>query len=130
MSSNCFLKIKGKMELFAWLNEEEWIMRLAYLVDIFEQLNKLNLQMQGSNTNIKFVDALNATMNKLENWKRKVNTKNIAMFEKLSFILDVCGEDKVLPQFEKKKNEILLLLTNCKMNSEDIFLNLLMMSWI
>ena len=102
MSSNCFLKIKGKMELFAWLNEEEWIMRLAYLVDIFEQLNKLNLQMQGSNTNIKFVDALNATMNKLENWKRKVNTKNIAMFEKLTFILDVCGEDKVLPQFGKK----------------------------
>lgn len=44
-------------------------------------------------------------MSKLENWKRRVNAENVAMFEKLSSILDVCGEDKVLPQFAK--NEIL-----------------------
>ena len=105
-----FFEVQGKMEFFAWLNDEEWIMRLAYLVDIFEQLNKLNLQMQGRNTNIiKFVDSLKAFMSKLENWKRKVNTKNVAMFEKLTSILDVCGEDKVLPQFAK--NEILQHLT-------------------
>ncbi|XP_068237352.1 zinc finger BED domain-containing protein 5-like [Palaemon carinicauda] len=47
-------------------------MRLAYVVDIFEQLNKLNLQMQGRNTNIiKFIDALRAFITKLENWKRR-----------------------------------------------------------
>ena len=105
-----FFEVQGKTEFLAWLNDEEWIMRLAYLVDIFEQLNKLNLQMQGRNTNIiKFVDALKAFMSKLENWKRKVNTKNVAMFEKLTSILDNYGEDKVLPQFAK--NEILLHLT-------------------
>ena len=56
--------------------------------------------MQGRNTNIiKFVDALIAFMCKLENWKRKFYTKNVAMVEKLSSIANVYGEDKVLPQF-------------------------------
>lgn len=42
-------------------------MCLAYFVDIFEKLNKLNLQMQGKKTNIiKSEDALKA-MSKLEN---------------------------------------------------------------
>jgi len=30
-----------------WLNDKDWISHLAYLVDIFEQLNKLYIQMQG-----------------------------------------------------------------------------------
>ena len=56
-------------------------MRLAYLVYIFEQLNKQNLQMQGRNTNIiKVVDAIKSFMSKLENWMRKDNTKNAAIF--------------------------------------------------
>lgn len=103
MSSNYFFEIQGKMEFFAWLDDEEWIMRLAYLVDIFEQLNKLNIQMQGRNTNIiKFMDLLKAFMIKLENWKRKVKIKNVTMFEKLSSILVVGSEDQVLPEFAKK----------------------------
>ncbi|XP_068229067.1 zinc finger BED domain-containing protein 5-like [Palaemon carinicauda] len=100
-----FFEVQGKTEFPVWLSDKEWIMRLTYLVDIFEQLNKLNLQMQGRNTNvIKFLDALKAFMSKLENWKRRVNAENVAMFEKLSSILDVCGEDKVLPQFAKRLN--------------------------
>ena len=87
---------QGKMEFFAWLNDEELIVHLVYLVDIFKQVNKLNLQIQGRYINItKFVDALKAFMSKIENWRRKVNTKNVPMFEKLSSILDACGEDKV-----------------------------------
>ncbi|KRZ48197.1 hypothetical protein T02_1599, partial [Trichinella nativa] len=38
-------------------------MRLAYFVDIFKQLNKLNLQMQGKiQHNKKFVDSLKALL--------------------------------------------------------------------
>jgi len=49
------------MEFYSWSDNEQWTIYLAYLCDIFEQLNKLNLQMQGRNSNvIKFVDALNA----------------------------------------------------------------------
>ena len=63
------LRLRNKIKIFceklektdfvAWLDHDEWQLNLAYLVDIFEQLNKLNLLMQGRHTNIiKFVDAL------------------------------------------------------------------------
>ena len=95
------------MQFIEWLKDEECIVHVSYLVGIFEQQqNKLNLLMQGRNTKIiKLVDALKAVKNKLDNWKRKVNTKNAAMLEKLSSILDVCGEDKELQQFTN--NELL-----------------------
>ena len=61
----------------------------AYLCDIFEQLNKLNLQMQDKNTNvIKFVNALKAFKAKLVNWKRKAEIYNFAIFEKVDMLLD------------------------------------------
>ena len=72
-----------------------------------------HLRMQGRKTNIiKFVDTLKASMNKLENKIRKVNAKDVAMFEKLSSILDVCGDDKVLPPYAN--NGILQHLTALK----------------
>ena len=61
--------------------------RLLYLHDIFEQLNKLNLRMQGTYI-IMFVDALKAFKSKLANWKRKVEMHNYTMFEKLDILLD------------------------------------------
>lgn len=54
------------MNIFAWLHDEAWIIGLAYLVDIFDQQNKLNLQLQGNNTNIKFMLFLKGFMNRLE----------------------------------------------------------------
>ena len=42
-------------------------MHIDNLFDIFEELNKLNLQVQGRNTSIKIEDALKAFMSKLEN---------------------------------------------------------------
>ena len=86
--------------------------------------------MQGRNTNIiKFMDSLKAFMSKLENWKRKVKIKNVAMFEQLSSVIVAGGEDQVLPEFAK--NEILQHLTqHWIMNSADISLNSVMRSWI
>ena len=73
---------------------------LAYLCDIFEQLNKFNLLMQGRNINIiKFVDALKAFTSKLSNWKRKIGIKNYSMFEKLDILLDN-RENKLAVQIE------------------------------
>ena len=70
----------------------------SYMVDIFDQLNKLNLKMQGKNTIIiQFKDTLKAFMSKLDNWKRKISTNNVAMFEELSSILKVDDEEHVLP---------------------------------
>ena len=53
------------------------------MADIFEQLNKFNLRLQGSDTNIiQFKDVLNGLVKKVQNWNQKVNQGNFAMFEK------------------------------------------------
>ena len=62
-----------------------WLEGLAYFVDIFEQLNKFNLRLQGPDTIIiQFKDVLSGLVEKIQNWNRKVNQGNFAMLEKLS----------------------------------------------
>ena len=57
------------------------------MVDIFGQLNCLNLEMQKKDTIVlNFMDALNAFVQKLDNWQRKVENGNFAMFEALSSV--------------------------------------------
>ena len=69
--------------------KNEYFCLLAYLHDIFEQLNKLNFwnARQGHKI-IMFVDALKAFKSKQTNCKRKVEILNYTMFEKLDILLD------------------------------------------
>ena len=63
---------------------------MAYLVDIFDSLNTLNLKMQGKEKNIiQFVDLINAFVVKLSNWRRKVQKGNFAMFSNLTDISEL-----------------------------------------
>ena len=80
-----FLEFKNKNEILSYFNDDNWITSLAYLADIFEKLNILNLKMQGKNTNIvQLRDNLKAFVEKLQNWSQKVVDGNIAMFDRLS----------------------------------------------
>jgi len=45
-----FFELEKKIEFASLLNNDRWIRYLAYMIDIFDQLNKLNLKMQGKNT--------------------------------------------------------------------------------
>ncbi|XP_042225906.1 protein FAM200A-like [Homarus americanus] len=84
-----FLKVHGKDDLFNHFNEVLWEPRLAYLADIFEQLNRLNYKLQGKERNVfHLMDCLRAFLVKFQNWQRKVNAGNVAMFENLSTVLD------------------------------------------
>uniref|UniRef100_UPI00358F884D protein FAM200C-like n=1 Tax=Myxine glutinosa TaxID=7769 RepID=UPI00358F884D len=79
------LQMQEKHKLEASFHEKLWVFPLAYLVDIFDQLNRLNLQLQGKGTTIiQFIDTLSAFKQKLENWKRKAEEGNFTMFESLS----------------------------------------------
>ena len=83
-----FFELEKKTEFTSLLKNDRRIKYLACMVNIFDQLNTLNLKMQGKNNNvIQFKDTLKAFMSKLDNWKRKVRTNNVAMFEELSLIL-------------------------------------------
>lgn len=84
-----FLENQGKNDLLANFSDDGWHMRLAYLADIFEHLNSLNLKLQGKQTNlIHFQDNLQAFVAKLKNWRRKVSSGNVAMFDRLSSTTD------------------------------------------
>ena len=98
-----FFELEKKIDFALLLKNDRWIRYLAYMFDIFDQLNRLNLKMQGKNTNIiQFKDTLKAFMSKLDNWKRKVSTNNVAMFEESSSILKVDDEEHMLLNLEKE----------------------------
>ena len=76
-----FLDIQERKDLVVHFEAEAWNKRVAYLADIFDQLNKLNLRIQGRGTHVlSFQDSLRAFF---PNWRRKTKLGNIAMFEKL-----------------------------------------------
>ena len=94
-------ELKKKTEFAQLLKNDRWIKYFAYMVGIFDQLNKLNLKMQRKNNNIiQFKDTWKAFMNKLDNWKRKVRMNNVAMFEELSSIWKVDDKEHMLPDLE------------------------------
>ncbi|XP_042240045.1 zinc finger BED domain-containing protein 5-like [Homarus americanus] len=98
--------MKGKDDLLSHFNEVLWDPRLAYLAHIFEQLNWLNLKLQGKERNaFHHTDCICAFLDKLQNWQRKVSTGNVAMFENLSTVLDDIEEDRLLDP--SLKNEII-----------------------
>jgi len=79
-----------KPELAVHFTNSKFIACLAYLVDIFDSLNTLNLKMQDKEKNIiQFVDLINAFVEKLLNWRRKVQKGNLAMFSNLADISDL-----------------------------------------
>ena len=71
-------------------DDRVWCLKLAYLSDIFEKINEINLKMQGPETNIiKFKDTLTAFLEKLKNWISKSEAGNLAMFERVSECLKI-----------------------------------------
>ena len=52
-----FLLSQNSHDLYALFENDRWIEKLAYLADIFEHLNELNIKMQGKNKNILMVSS-------------------------------------------------------------------------
>ena len=62
---------------------------VAYLADIFEALNLLNLQLQGPDTTIIIHrDCIKTFMDKIKLWSRKIENRKISCFPKLAQIID------------------------------------------
>ncbi|XP_045483145.1 zinc finger BED domain-containing protein 5-like [Harmonia axyridis] len=57
-----------------YFTEADFLLKLAYLCDIFEKLNNLNLSLQGNNTHIlKLLERIAAFRKKLQLWIKKMN---------------------------------------------------------
>lgn len=86
LNSNYFFEKHRNIEFFDWLNDENWIGRLAYLVDTFVRHNKLNILTRGRNTSIiEHVDSLKSFKSGLQNWNRKIKLNNFVMFWRTFF---------------------------------------------
>ena len=72
----------------AHFSDTEWITKLAYLCDIFNLLNQLNLSLQGRMTTVfKSADKVAAFKAKLELWGQRVKVGIFDMFQTVAEIL-------------------------------------------
>jgi hypothetical protein len=63
------------------LEDSKWILKLAYLSDIFSRLNELNLSLQGRNSNIFTLQArIRGFLSKIDIWLARVEKGNVEMF--------------------------------------------------
>jgi len=63
------------------LNDQHWCSKLAYLSDIFHQLNKVNTSMQGKAENLlTSTDKIHSLQQKIQIWKKHVTKGNLEMF--------------------------------------------------
>ena len=66
-------------------SDEKWVLKLAYLCDIFNLLNELNLSLQGKMTTVfNLADKVAAFKNKLKLWEQRVNKRVFDMFQTLA----------------------------------------------
>ncbi|XP_040896345.1 zinc finger BED domain-containing protein 5 [Toxotes jaculatrix] len=93
-----FLEEEGN-ELALKFNNNKFLMKVAYLSDMFQKLNELNLQMQGTNTYLPHLaDKISSFTRKLEMWEQRVQEGNIDSFENLKSFIEVNKlENTVIP---------------------------------
>lgn len=68
-----------------YLSDDSWIAKVAFLSDLFDHLNKLNISMQGKEENILVSqDKMVAFKDKLNLWLRHIEENNLEMFPLLN----------------------------------------------
>ena len=65
------------------LHDDEFLIRLVYLVDVFSRLNDLNLRLQGLSTIFNVRDKIEAMIKKLELFSVCINKDNTQVFPSL-----------------------------------------------
>lgn len=102
-----FLETSDKLDLLAKLEDLKFQVQLAYLVDIFGHVNKLNLQLQGSgneklkeNANIfTFEDKIRAFICKIDLWLDKAKKHIFSSFPTLEKFIN---ENKLNTSFAEE----------------------------
>ena len=75
-----FLSEKNS-DLVHHLRNDSWLLKVFYLADLFEKLNKLNLSLQGESTYVFTLKSkIGAFIKKLSIWKLKVENDSFQIF--------------------------------------------------
>ncbi|XP_072229039.1 zinc finger BED domain-containing protein 5-like [Leuresthes tenuis] len=95
-----FLEEEHMYEAASKFCDEQFLLKLAYLSDVFGKLNELNLQLQGKDKHLPHLaDKITAFSRKLEVWGRRLDQPNIDVFENLSEVAETTdsGATTVIP---------------------------------
>ncbi|KAJ4944234.1 hypothetical protein JOQ06_012779 [Pogonophryne albipinna] len=88
-----FLLLQKRTELAALFSDNVWVTKLAYLADVFAELNKLNSSMQGPNTHaIHLYDKMEGFLKKIKRWRERIGEEIFSMFPSV----DELGDSAVL----------------------------------
>ncbi|XP_023240180.1 protein FAM200A-like [Centruroides sculpturatus] len=99
-----FLTVE-RHEYAALFADDEWVCKLAYLSDIFIQLNELNRKMQGKNENIlTSMDKIQGFVNKLNLWIQRIENGSFEMF---LTVWSLASCNKVMMDLTKQHLQIL-----------------------
>lgn len=70
------------------LKGDQWVANLAYLADVFDRFNELNLQTQGRRSNcFEYYNKIEAFQMKLEMWKQEAEENRFSAFPLIENIL-------------------------------------------
>ena len=76
-----FFSLEKQEEFYDLLYNDSWKSKLAYLVDIFDHLNKTNSSMQGKNENfLPSTDKMKALQEKLKVWSLQLKKETFNVF--------------------------------------------------
>ncbi|XP_063241704.1 zinc finger BED domain-containing protein 5-like isoform X1 [Bacillus rossius redtenbacheri] len=97
-------------------DKKEWLLKLAYLADIFQHLNDLNITLQGRDKTIIFAqDRVNAFVKKLAVWASRVEKKNLENFELAhEFLTSLDERDEDFPDVSELSKLIVTHLTGLR----------------
>ena len=103
-----FQCVNSHTDFITLLEDNVFILKLAYLVDIFDAMNLLNLSLQGPGTTIcDFKSKFTAFLRKIRLWINNIKANTLAMF---STVTECCDKNTNL-EIERLKELIIQHLT-------------------
>ncbi|KRZ88554.1 Zinc finger BED domain-containing protein 5 [Trichinella sp. T8] len=95
-----FLEQRDRRTMCRAFKSEHFQLSLAYLADIFEALNSLNLKLQGANANVMaHYDIVQSFIAKISLWLKQVERGNLTWFSRLNELFS----DKCISEDLKRK---------------------------
>ena len=103
--------LEGKCDFAKYLRNEEFIVRLTYLADIFSRLNELNFYLQGTEGISIFAvhDKIRGFMKKLVLWKNCINNRSYDCSETLqTFLIEIEAkvDDDIISEISEHLNKL------------------------
>ncbi|KAM4598750.1 protein FAM200A-like [Polymixia lowei] len=116
--------------LAATFEDAEWIVRLAYLADVFTKLNDLNLSLQGKDSHIlNMYDKVNGFIKKVNLWERKCKDGDVSFFPLLDAHLATTDVDRG-PVMKMVKVHLSKLNTDFNQYFQDIEATSAKLDWV